>query len=126
MYCTKSWAQRRIELGLPPISPLSVPRRVQSTVAPKDYIGELATVMANEIVEKIGLEVLKAQKKDKKANPVRTTMELLIPVYTGLLEKTIHEMIKEGKIQKELVEAVSANLGRQTLQKMEQLLTDLL
>jgi hypothetical protein len=95
-------------------------------VAPKDYIGELATVMANEIVEKIGLEVLKAQKKDKKANPVRTTMELLIPVYTGLLEKTIHEMIKEGKIQKELVEAVSANLGRQTLQKMEQLLTDLL
>jgi hypothetical protein len=77
--------------------------------------------MAKEIVEKIGLDVLKAQKK-KKGNPIRNTMALLIPVYTGLLEKTVATMLEEGKIQKELVEAVSANLGRQTLEKMDALL----
>lgn len=118
-HSTKSWAQRRIELGLPAVSPFSKPHRVRPLY--QDHIGQLASVMAKEIVEKIGLDVLKAQKK-KKGNPIRNTMALLIPVYTGLLEKTVATMLEEGKIQKELVEAVSANLGRQTLEKMDALL----
>lgn len=123
MYATKSWAQRRLELGLPPRSPFSTPYRVRPIVVHRDYIGDLSTILAKELVEKIGFDVLKDQKK-RKGNPIKNTMELIIPVFSGLIDKTVKELVNTGKIQKEVMDAVMQNLSNQTLNKIDKLLSE--
>lgn len=120
MYVTKSWAQRRFELGLPALNPY-VPRRIKPIQ--KDYIDDLSKLLATEIVEKLGFDILSDQKK-KKGNPVKNTIELLIPVFSGLIDNTVKELVSKGKLKQECVYEVMKNLSNKTLEKIDKLLTE--
>lgn len=116
---TKSWAQRRMELGLPPLQPYT-PRRLVPIVK-KDYMMDLSDMISKELVTNMGIKIL-MEEKLKEGDAIANTISKITPTLSLLIDETIKELIMKDQVKKDIVKQVTFHLSTLTVLKMENLL----